>query len=702
MGFELGSAYGKVLLDGRGVKQGIADIKGAFRDGARAADSFGNEIGAGVRKGGAAIKNEAGRMAEGLKQTLTPDIGMAIGVGIGGAIATGLGSVLPALAAKITQFTEQGVQLGKMAQSTGMAAKDLSALAFIAKEGEVDINQLNVALTRYARVLGDTVGPTANMKDELFKLSDQFQNMPDGALKTEMAMAAFGRGGAALIPILNQGGEALRAYAAELDAAGVLMDDKMVAAANRMDDAMDRAARTSDRLTVIIGSNLVPVLADLAEGVDFVANQSFQNLAFRGDLVNQVLVRAQIAGLQAASGANAAASGFNNAGNAAAGAIGPVNALNDALSFGNAQVAYGQLRRTSDANQRWMNSQAYDAAKLAEREQRDEQARMTRNVRNKQAAQSTRDVDRETQKLGRTLTYTTAATWDTAAAVGDYTKKLGGGGGGGAAGATDALAKTTDALADAQERLSKRTAGIESAMSSTLKPMSDMDKFQQAWAIATGKTTIQELEQEAAVKGVMKALEDKKISQEDALATLVALRQGLLDAKDAMAQTGGSGDAFLADVNSIRSLADGAIKKVEDLGIGVNNLPNNKDVRIGIRVVGKEDVQDAHDRMAAMSDRNVTLTVNVVGLQDLRNIGAGLRGTGAPGGFAPTPAGATTTPAPGGTNVTTTPAPDDGAKRGTQSVTNVNVGGELVATVMTDSQGGVNVMRSNKRRSWKA
>jgi hypothetical protein len=702
---ELGSAYGKVVLDGSGVRKGITDIKSAFRDGARAADSFGNELSSGIAKGGAAVKNEAGRMVQGLKQSLTPDIGMALGVGIGGAIATGLGSVIPVLIDKLKQFTETGVQLGKMAQQTGMAAKDLSALAHIAKEGEIDVNQLNVALTRYARVLGDTVGPTANMKEELFRLSDQFKTMPDGALKTEMAMAAFGRGGAALIPILNQGGEALRAYAAELDAAGVLMDDRMVAAANRMDDAMDRAGRTSERLTVIIGSNLVPVLADLAEGIDFVANQSFQNLAFRGDLVNQVLVRAQIAGLQAASGANAAAAGFNNAGNAAAGAIGEVNAL--ANAFGNAQVAYGAARRASDANQRWMNSQAATSAKLAERESKDfdraEQQRMKIQQYNKSAAQSTRDVERESAKLGRTLTYSTKATWDANAAVGDYTKSLGGGGGGGgAAGATDALAKTTDALADAQERLNARTASIEGAMSSSLKPMSDMDKFQQAWAIATGKTTIQELEQEAAVKSVMKALEDKKISQEDALATLVALRQGLLDAKDAMSQTGGSGDQFLKDVESIRTLTDGAIKKVEDLGIGVNNLPNNKDVRIGIRVVGKEDVMDAHDRMAAMRDRDITLRVNVVGLQDLKDIGAGLRPVGTPGGFAP--GSTTTTPAPSPGVTTTTPATplDDGAKRGTQSVTNVNVGGELVATVMTDSQGGVNVMRSNKRRSWRA
>jgi hypothetical protein len=608
MGFELGSAYGKVLLDGRGVKQGIADMKSAFRDGARAADQLGAEIGSGVRKGGVALKNEAARMTQGLKETLTPDIGMALGVGIGGAIATGLGSVLPALKAKIQEFTDTGVKLGKMSQATGMAAKDLSALTIIAKEGEIDINQLSGALTRYSRVLADTVGPTANMKDELFKLSDQFAAMPDGAQKTEMAMAAFGRGGAELIPMLNQGSEALRAYAAELDRTGVLMDERMVAAANRLDDAQDKLARSSERLGIVLGSATVPAIATMVETTNWAAEagQTYMLIMDPAAATAHSFARAQMDVAVAAAAAEAATRK-------------EAAAVNDlAVAMGAAQFRYGEMRRASDSNQRWMNSQAYDAAKLAERDQRDEQARMTRNVRNKQAAQSTRDVERESAKLGRTLTYTTAATWDTAAAVGDYTKKLGGGGGGGAAGATDALAKTTDALADAQERLSRRTSSIEGAMGSALKPMSDMDKFNQAWAIATGKVTIEELEQEAAVKGVMKALEDKKISQEDALATLVALRQGLLDTKDAMAQTGGSGDAFLADVNSIRALTDGAIKKVEDLGIGVNNLPNNKDVRIGIRVVGKEDMMDAHDRMAAMRDRDVTLTVNVVGLQDLK------------------------------------------------------------------------------------
>jgi hypothetical protein len=720
---ELGSAYGKVVLDASGVAKGIGVAKQAFRDGARAAEEFGGKL-----------DREAGKIREGFKSALPESVGGEIGRAFGGALAAGVAGAIPLLIAQVKAFADEGVKIGKMQQSTGMAAKDLSALSQIAKENEVDLNALSMSLSRFSRVMADTKGPTANVKAELMMLADQFKNMEDGPAKAELAFQKFGRAGEAMIPILNLGGEGIRKYTAELDKAGALMDGKMVEAANRFDDAMDRLSRGGEAFKISVGSAFVPAIADMVEMLNHLgetihyvdalsgalmqlannnpallmqlinSSQAMQKMSRESVILQLALSGNFSAAMNFARGAEIAAQGARDAGNAAGAAVGPVNALTAA--FGNAQVAYGAARRASDANQRWMNSQAATSAKLAERESKDfdraEQQRMKIQQYNKSAAQSTRDVERESAKLGRTLTYSTKATWDANAAVGDYTKSLGGGGGGGAAGATDALAKTTDALADAQERLNARTASIEGAMSSSLKPMSDMDKFQQAWAIATGKTTIQELEQEAAVKSVMKALEDKKISQEDALATLVALRQGLLDAKDAMSQTGGSGDQFLKDVESIRTLTDGAIKKVEDLGIGVNNLPNNKDVRIGIRVVGKEDVMDAHDRMAAMRDRDITLRVNVVGLQDLKDIGAGLRPVGTPGGFAP--GSTTTTPAPSPGVTTTTPATplDDGAKRGTQSVTNVNVGGELVATVMTDSQGGVNVMRSNKRRSWRA
>ncbi|MBL8518185.1 MAG: hypothetical protein JNM76_14585 [Betaproteobacteria bacterium] len=51
--------------------------------------------------------------------------------------------------------------------------------------------------------LGDTEGT-------LIKLADQFAKMPDGAEKSALAMKVFGKAGAELIPLLNEGGESLR------------------------------------------------------------------------------------------------------------------------------------------------------------------------------------------------------------------------------------------------------------------------------------------------------------------------------------------------------------------------------------------------------------------------------------------------------------------------------------------------------------
>jgi len=130
----------------------------------------------------------------------------------------------------VTGAINQADAFGKLSRQTGVAADQLQAYVNAGKLAGVEQSTIEKGLRRLAQsqreadqgiktysesyeALGISVRDAdGNLKSSevlLADISDRFRDMPDGATKAALAMEIFGRSGAQLIPMLNEGSDAL-------------------------------------------------------------------------------------------------------------------------------------------------------------------------------------------------------------------------------------------------------------------------------------------------------------------------------------------------------------------------------------------------------------------------------------------------------------------------------------------------------------
>ena len=133
----------------------------------------------------------------------------------------------------ITGAINQADAFGKLSRQTGIAADSLQAYVNAGKLAGVEQATIEKGLRRLAqsmreadqgvatyadayKALGVSVRDSdGNLKESevvLAQLADRFKEMPNGATKAALAMEIFGRSGAQLIPMLNEGGDALERW----------------------------------------------------------------------------------------------------------------------------------------------------------------------------------------------------------------------------------------------------------------------------------------------------------------------------------------------------------------------------------------------------------------------------------------------------------------------------------------------------------
>jgi lambda family phage tail tape measure protein len=148
--------------------------------------------------------------------------------GFGAAIAGS--AVVGGLAAIVKQAIDAGDELFNLQAKTGVAASALIGIGNAAKLADVDmatlgkgLTKLNVNLVKAAEgnedlgrkfdALGVAVktadGQVVPAEKVLKQIADRFADMPDGAQKAAAAVAIFGKSGADLIPLLNEGAAAM-------------------------------------------------------------------------------------------------------------------------------------------------------------------------------------------------------------------------------------------------------------------------------------------------------------------------------------------------------------------------------------------------------------------------------------------------------------------------------------------------------------
>jgi hypothetical protein len=230
----------------------------------------------------AKFTGDVGKAARGMAK-LTAEagkIGAAIGASIGaGALALGSlvkGAIDAAdatskLAMSVGASTEEVSQLGYAADLAGASQEELgTALGRLAKQAAEAASGGRAANDMFAAMGisiknadGSLKGTTALLGD----VADRFASYKDGAEKTALAQEIFGRSGAKLIPLLNNGRDGLAALAAEADALGITLTDSAGKAAEQFNDNLTRLQKAKEGLGRQIAQALLPTLESLTNQI---------------------------------------------------------------------------------------------------------------------------------------------------------------------------------------------------------------------------------------------------------------------------------------------------------------------------------------------------------------------------------------------------------------------------------------------------
>ena len=206
------------------------------------------------------------------------------GLAVAGIAAAGAAAKLAA------DFLQTGDALHKMNIRTGVSVENLQKLDFAAQQSGSDLETLEKAFLKQSKVINDAnsgltgavdkldaLGLSAEdlidlSPDEQFKLiADAMKNVTNDTEKAAIAQEIFGKSGADLIPLLNEGADGINRLSDQAAAAGNIMSA----------DAATAAAEFNDRLNVLkqgvlsIGQKafaaMLPILFKLIETLETIA-----------------------------------------------------------------------------------------------------------------------------------------------------------------------------------------------------------------------------------------------------------------------------------------------------------------------------------------------------------------------------------------------------------------------------------------------
>lgn len=205
-----------------------------------------------------------------------------IGKVIGAAIAT---FSVGAFSSWIQQSIDAADAAAETAQSLGITIEAYQGLSFAASTAGVEQEGLTGALNKFNKTIAaaaaggkkqaaafgdigvsvrDANGGLKDADQLLLEVADKFQGYEDGANKAALAQELFGKTGAKLIPLLNQGKQGITDLMTQAQRLGLVMSSEAAAAADQFNDNMTVLAGVSRGYANNIATGLLPALNELS------------------------------------------------------------------------------------------------------------------------------------------------------------------------------------------------------------------------------------------------------------------------------------------------------------------------------------------------------------------------------------------------------------------------------------------------------
>lgn len=189
-----------------------------------------------------------------------------------GALGVGLGAM------QITQFVRGAINAGdemsKMAQRIGVTTDAIAGLQLAFRQGGSSVGEMQSRIGRLTKALADGNDglkflniTSTDTVGALSQIAERFQAMPDGAQKSALAIEIFGRSGANLIPILNQGSQSLRDYDALARQLGITVDTETGKTFEKFNDTLDTVSQSFGGIANQFAQELLPSMQAAADAL---------------------------------------------------------------------------------------------------------------------------------------------------------------------------------------------------------------------------------------------------------------------------------------------------------------------------------------------------------------------------------------------------------------------------------------------------
>lgn len=164
-----------------------------------------------------------------------------------------------------------------LSQKTGVAVGDIAGLEMAFQKGGMEAGAFESTMSKLSKQIvdgnaafeklgvktKDVNGQFKNNKDMLYELADQFAGMEDGVRKTALAQEIFGKSGAAMIPMLNEGSEGLRKMDDMARKLGLSLSEEAVEQAGAFNDTLDLLGLGTKGIAQGLAAELLPTLSQL-------------------------------------------------------------------------------------------------------------------------------------------------------------------------------------------------------------------------------------------------------------------------------------------------------------------------------------------------------------------------------------------------------------------------------------------------------
>ena len=222
----------------------------------------------------------------------------------------GVGLLAAGLKRAVSSTLDANDKIAKLAQTTGISVEQLHGLDLAARLSGVSLDVVAKGAGRLQRNMFDAVAGLKEAKDSfgalgvevrksdgslrdteevILELADKFAAIEDGAGKAALAQRLFGKAGAALIPLLNQGSAGIQKFIDEQKKLGNVLTADVAAASELVNDNFEKLRTAQEGVSRSITTGMLPALQDItSELVDMAygsneASESFGE--FTGNLL---------------------------------------------------------------------------------------------------------------------------------------------------------------------------------------------------------------------------------------------------------------------------------------------------------------------------------------------------------------------------------------------------------------------------------